>query len=54
MGLTRSFHISERHTIQIEAQVFNLFNHSNFYVQNGSGVFQNQYDPMGATAATAP
>jgi hypothetical protein len=48
MGLTRSFHITERHTIQIEVQVFNLFNHPNFYVQNGSGVFQNQYDPMGA------
>ncbi|HKV27620.1 MAG TPA: TonB-dependent receptor [Candidatus Acidoferrales bacterium] len=49
MGLTRRFHITERQTIQLEAQVFNLFNHPNFYVQNGSGINQNQYDPNGAT-----
>lgn len=50
MGLTRSFHVTEHQTFQIEAQVFNLFNHPNFYVQNGAGLrTQNQYDPNGAT-----
>lgn len=49
LGLARSFHLFERHTIQLQAQVFNLFNHPNFFVQNGSGASANQYDPMGAT-----
>src|SRR5487761_528349 len=49
LGLARAFHITERQSIQIQAQVFNLFNHPNFYVQNGSGIFQTQYDPTGAT-----
>ncbi len=48
MGLTRSFHIHERHMIQLEAQVFNLFNHPNYFVQAGSGVVQTQYNPVGA------
>src|SRR5579872_870924 len=49
LGLARAFHITERQTIQIQAQVFNLFNHPNFYVQNGSGIVQTQYSPVGAT-----
>jgi hypothetical protein len=48
MGLTRSFHIHERHMIQLEAQVFNLFNHPNYFVQAGAGVVQTQYNPVGA------
>jgi len=49
LGLARAFHITERQSIQIEGQVFNLFNHPNFYVQNGSGIVQTQYNPVGAT-----
>jgi len=49
LGLARAFHITERQSIQIEGQVFNLFNHRNFYVQNGSGIVQTQYNPVGAT-----
>ncbi|MGB7024057.1 MAG: TonB-dependent receptor [Candidatus Acidiferrales bacterium] len=49
LGLARAFHITERQSIQIQAQVFNLFNHPNFYVQNGSGIVQTQYSPVGAT-----
>ncbi len=49
LGITRSFKVTDRQMIQIEAQVFNLFNHANFYVQNGSGISQNQYDATGPT-----
>jgi len=49
LGLARTLHITERQSIQIQAQVFNLFNHPNFYVQNGSGIVQTQYTPVGTT-----
>src|SRR5579883_1613660 len=49
LGLTRAFHITERQTIELEAQVFNLFNHPNFFVQAGSGINQTQYLPVGPT-----
>jgi len=48
LGLTRAFHITERQSIQFEAQVFNLFNHPNFFVQAGAGIVQTQYNPVGA------
>ena len=47
LGLTRAFHVTERQTIEIQAQVFNLFNHPNFFVQAGAGINQTQYDPVG-------
>ena len=28
-------------------QAFNLFNHANYYVQNGDGINQLQYNPIG-------
>ncbi len=49
VGLERKFHITERHTIGIKAQVFNLANHANYYVQNGSGINQTLYNPVGPT-----
>jgi Carboxypeptidase regulatory-like domain len=49
VGLTRSFPIGERKALQLQAQAFNLFNHANYYVQNGDGVNQIQYNPIGAT-----
>jgi len=49
LGLARTFHITERQSFQIEAQAFNLFNHPNFFVQNGSGIVQTQYNPVGTT-----
>ena len=49
LGITRAFHITERQKIEFQAQVFNLFNHANFFVQAGSGIVQTQYDPVGAT-----
>jgi hypothetical protein len=48
LGLTRAFHITEHQTIQIQAQVFNLFNHPNFFVQAGAGIVQTQYNPVGS------
>jgi hypothetical protein len=49
LGLSRSFHITEKQQLVLTAQAFNLFNHPNFYVQYGSGIYTNQYFPNGAT-----
>jgi hypothetical protein len=49
LGLSRRFHLSERHAITLRAQVFNLLNHANYYVQNGTGVNAVQYNPFGST-----
>ena len=43
LGLTRRFNLTERHRISLQAQVFNLMNHPNYYVQNGTGVNSVQY-----------
>jgi hypothetical protein len=48
LQLARSFSIREGLQLQFQAQVFNLFNHANFYVQNGNGINQLQYNPIGA------
>jgi hypothetical protein len=47
VALARSFPIKEGKELQFEVQVFNLFNHANFYVQNGDGINQLQYNPIG-------
>jgi hypothetical protein len=47
LGLTRQFHITERHAVTLQAQVFNMMNHANYYVQNGTGVVATQYSPFG-------
>lgn len=49
LGLSRSFEIAEKHSITFQAQVFNIANHANYYVQNGNGVNQVQYSPTGST-----
>jgi hypothetical protein len=43
LGLTRRFNLTERHVIALQAQVFNVMNHANYYVQNGTGVNSIQY-----------
>ena len=47
IGLARSFAIREGKELQFQAQAFNLFNHANYYVQNGDGINQLQYNPIG-------
>ncbi len=47
VGLSRSFEISEGKELELQAQAFNLFNHANYYVQNGNGINQLQYNPIG-------
>ncbi len=47
VGLARSFEIREGRELELQAQAFNLFNHANYYVQNGNGVNQLQYNPIG-------
>jgi hypothetical protein len=49
LALSRLIRITERQSITLQAQAFNLFNHANFYVQNGNGVNQIQYEPVGQT-----
>ena len=48
LGLSRSFEVAEGKELEFQAQAFNLFNHPNYYVQNGDGVNQLQYNPYGA------
>jgi len=47
VGLARSFTIREGKQLQFQAQAFNLFNHANYFVQNGGGINQLQYNPIG-------
>ncbi len=49
LGLGRSFEVREGKELQFQAQAFNLFNHANYYVQNGDGINQLQYNPVGST-----
>jgi hypothetical protein len=49
LGLARRFALAERHAISFQVQAFNLLNHANYYVQNGTGVNAIQYQPVGAT-----
>jgi hypothetical protein len=49
VGVARSIPISEGKELQLQAQAFNLFNHANYYVQNGDGINQLQYNPVGTT-----
>jgi hypothetical protein len=43
LGLARRFNLTERNAITLQAQVFNVMNHANYYVQNGTGVTAYQY-----------
>jgi len=43
LGLARRFKLTERQSITLQAQVFNITNHANYYVQNGTGVVATQY-----------
>ncbi len=49
VGLGRTFEIGEGKELEFQAQAFNLFNHPNYYVQNGNGINQLQYDSFGRT-----
>jgi hypothetical protein len=47
VGLSRTFHLSERQNVSVQVQAFNVLNHANYYVQNGNGVNSTQYRPFG-------
>jgi Carboxypeptidase regulatory-like domain/TonB dependent receptor len=49
IALARNFSFREGKQLQFQVEVFNLFNHANYYVQNGDGVNQLQYNPIGTT-----
>jgi hypothetical protein len=46
-GLARRFRITERQSVSLQVQAFNLLNHANYYVANGNGVNAIQYTPVG-------
>jgi len=47
VALARSFSLGEGKQLQFQVQAFNLFNHANYFLQNGDGVNQLQYNPIG-------
>jgi len=47
-ALARDFTVKEGKDVQIQMQAFNLLNHANFYVQNGDGINQLEYNPIGS------
>lgn len=49
LGISRDFHVTERQVMTLKAQAFNLFNHPNYFVEEGRGINQTQYDPFGGT-----
>jgi hypothetical protein len=48
VGLARSFKVQEGKELQLQLQAFNVFNHPNYFVQNGNGINQLQYNPIGS------
>jgi Carboxypeptidase regulatory-like domain/TonB dependent receptor len=48
-GISRSFSLGEGKDLEFQVQAFNLFNHPNYYVQNGDGINQLQYNPYGGS-----
>jgi hypothetical protein len=46
-GIARRFAIGESKELEFQVQAFNLLNHANYYVQNGDGINQLQYNPVG-------
>lgn len=47
LAVVRNFPLGESKQLQLQVQAFNLLNHANFYVQNGDGINQLQYNPIG-------
>jgi hypothetical protein len=54
LGLARRFSIREGKELEFQVQAFNLFNHPNYYVQNGDGINQLQYNPIGTQQGQYP
>jgi hypothetical protein len=54
LGLSRRVTIREGKELQLQVQAFNLFNHPNYYVQNGDGINQLQYNPIGTQGGQYP
>jgi hypothetical protein len=54
LGLTKSIPIREGKELALQVEAFNLFNHPNYYVQNGDGIVQQQYNPIGTQGGQYP
>jgi hypothetical protein len=53
LGLQRKFQIGERNTFTFKAQVFNVLNDANYYVEAGSGINQVKYNATCNAAESA-
>jgi hypothetical protein len=42
-GVERGLHVTENQVVTVKAQVFNLLNSANYYVESGQGINQQQY-----------
>jgi Carboxypeptidase regulatory-like domain len=49
MGLKRKFRLTEHLDVTFEAQVFNLLNSANYFIQAGGGINSYEYNPTGPT-----
>jgi hypothetical protein len=49
IGLQRNIRLTERQSIAIKIQGFNILNSANYFVQAGAGINQYQYNPTGTT-----
>lgn len=49
LGFERQFKTYHDQFVSLQAQVFNVTNHQNYFVQAGAGVQNIQYNPFGAT-----
>jgi hypothetical protein len=47
VNLERAWKVKEFGKLLFRVTAFNLFNHPNYYVENGSGINQQQYKPVG-------
>jgi hypothetical protein len=48
-GLYKRIHLTERVNLQLRAEVFNVFNHANLFIDYGSAFFSPGSDPVFAT-----
>ncbi len=49
LGVERTFPITEKQSVSLKGQIFNVLNSANYYVEAGSGINQVQYNATGAT-----
>ncbi len=49
LGVERTFQLTEKQSVSLKGQLFNVLNSANYYVEAGSGINQVQYNASGTT-----